>query len=117
MAITDFLQSSSGGILAGNDMDKMSCGLDLSRKQRLYGFGCCFVGGIFLSMFSTIFLISVNLPAFAVLYTLGNIISLIGTGFLIGFKSQFKKMLDPVRLTATLIFVGTMVATLIVAFT
>lgn len=117
MAITDFATSGSGGILAGNDMDKMCGGLELTRKQRFIGFGCCFVGGIIISFLSTILLATGSVSAFAVLYTVGNVISLAGTGFLVGFITQFKKMFDPIRLVASLIFLGSMVATLIVAFT
>ncbi|KAL3899801.1 MAG: hypothetical protein SGCHY_001793 [Lobulomycetales sp.] len=117
MAITDFATSASGAVLAGNDMEKMTCGLKLSRKQRFIGFGCCFFGGILLSFLSTLLLTTGMLTAFAVLYTVGNLVSLAGTGFLVGFSTQLKKMFDPVRLIATLIFIGSMIATLIVAFT
>jgi hypothetical protein len=53
--------------------------------------------GIILSFLSTIFLSTGLLPAFAILYTLGNIISLIGTGFLVGFSTQMKKMYGIMR--------------------
>ncbi|KAI8618936.1 vesicle transport protein, partial [Chytriomyces sp. MP71] len=54
---------------------------------------------------------------FAVMYTFGNVVSVLSTGFLIGFLSQLKKMFDPSRLVAALIFIGSMIATLVVAFT
>ncbi|CAG8637894.1 11246_t:CDS:2, partial [Paraglomus occultum] len=49
----------------------------LSRTQRLYAFG--------------------NITGFAVLYTLGNVVSLVSTGFLVGFKKQVKTMFAPVE--------------------
>ncbi|KAI8801536.1 vesicle transport protein, partial [Cladochytrium replicatum] len=52
---------------------------------------------------------------FAVLYTFGNIISLVATGFLVGFLTQLKKMFDPTRLVATIIFLAAMVVTFLVA--
>ncbi|CAG8606298.1 1858_t:CDS:2 [Ambispora leptoticha] len=72
----------------------------LSRMERLYAFGIC-----------------LNLPGFAILYTLGNIISLLSTGFLVGFKKQAKTMFAPVRWIASTVFFASMVATLVVAFT
>ncbi|KAG9103805.1 hypothetical protein FRC06_007924, partial [Ceratobasidium sp. 370] len=56
------------------DNDSAFSGLGLSRTQRLYGFVGC-LGA---------------LGSFAVLYTIGIIVSLIGTGFLIGFFKQLK---------------------------
>lgn len=68
----------------------MCAGLSLTRTQRIYGFGICFGSGFIISLLSTIFFSFGNITGFAVLYTLGNIVSLMGTGFLIGFLSQFK---------------------------
>ncbi|CAH1767332.1 18650_t:CDS:2 [Entrophospora sp. SA101] len=49
----------------------------LSKTQRLYGFGICFALGFFISLVGTFALITGNLPGFAVLYTLGNVVSLL----------------------------------------
>lgn len=38
-----------------------------------------------------------NIAAFAVLYVVGNIVALMGTGFLLGPKTQCRKMWDPTR--------------------
>jgi hypothetical protein len=56
-----------------------------------------------------------NVKTFAAVYTLGNIVSLMGTGFLIGPVKQCKTMFDPIRRWATVIFVCSMAATLIFA--
>ncbi|CAI2167769.1 15_t:CDS:2 [Funneliformis geosporum] len=66
---------------------------------------------------STLSLFTSNITGFAILYTIGNIISLMSTGFLVGFKKQIKTMFAPVRWFASLIFLGTLVLTLVVAFT
>uniref|UniRef100_A0A1D1XN33 Vesicle transport protein n=1 Tax=Anthurium amnicola TaxID=1678845 RepID=A0A1D1XN33_9ARAE len=88
----------------------------LTRTQRLYGFGICFILGFIISILATS-LLFISLTGFAVLYTIGNIISLISTGFLVGFKKQIKTMFAPVRWFASAIYLGTLVITLIVAFT
>ncbi|KAJ3071892.1 Protein O-mannosyltransferase 2 [Podochytrium sp. JEL0797] len=98
-------------------LEDMCGGFKLTRTQRFYGFGICFGIGFLLSILSTIMLISGNTAGFAVMYTFGNIVSLSATGFLVGFIKQFQKMFDPTRLVAAIIFICSMVATFIVAFT
>lgn len=44
-----------------------------------------------------------NTTLFAILYSIGVIVSLVGTGFLIGFARQLRSMFDPVRLWATVV--------------
>jgi len=53
---------------------------------------------------------------FAVPYTLGNILSIGSTAFLIGPAKQLQNMTNPQRLGATIIYVIAMLLTLIVAF-
>ncbi|RGB27340.1 Got1/Sft2-like family-domain-containing protein [Rhizophagus diaphanus] len=88
----------------------------LTRTQRLYGFGICFVLGFVISILATILLFTGPLSGFAVLYTIGNIISLLSTGFLVGFKKQIKTMFAPVRWFASVVFLGALVLTFVVAF-
>ncbi|KND03455.1 uncharacterized protein SPPG_00938 [Spizellomyces punctatus DAOM BR117] len=114
MAITDYMSSTAQ---QGSTMDPMCGGMELTRTQRFYGFGICFTLGFVISLLSSILLTFGAIAGFAVLYTTGNIISLVSTGFLVGFKTQFKKMFDATRLTASIIFLVTMVTTLVVAFT
>jgi len=80
--------------------------LGLSRKTRLYGFIGCLVVGFLLSILASSLLFLQQLTSFAILYALGTLISLIGTGFLIGFFKQLKLMFKPVRIVATLVFLG-----------
>jgi len=78
--------------------------LGLTRTQRLYGFVACLAMGFLLSLLGSIMLFLTLISLFAVLYGLGTIVALIGTGFLIGFASQIKLMFKPVRVVATIIF-------------
>lgn len=47
-----------------------------------------------------------QVASFAVLYVIGVIVSLIGTGFLVGFGTQFKKVQDPFSSHSILILDG-----------
>jgi hypothetical protein len=88
----------------------------LTRTQRLYGFVGCLAIGFVLSILGTLMLWIGGLWSFAVLYTLGNIISLVGTGFLIGFFKQVKLMFKPVRVVATLLLFGSIGLVFVAAF-
>jgi hypothetical protein len=92
------------------------CCPTLTFQERMIGFGVCFVVGIlieFLSFGSLIGLFSGNASRFAILFSLGNIISITGTFFLIGPKRQLKNMTDKKRLFTTLIFVASVAMTII----
>jgi len=90
--------------------------LGLTRKQRLYGFVGCLVIGFILSMLGSALLFLGQLGSFAVLYGMGTLISLAGTGFLIGFASQFKLMFKPVRIVATVVFLASIALIFVGAF-
>ncbi|KAK0448304.1 Got1/Sft2-like family-domain-containing protein [Desarmillaria tabescens] len=90
--------------------------LGLSRTTRLYGFIGCLVVGFVLSLLGSILLFIGQLGIFAVLYVMGTIVSLVGTGFLIGFFKQLKLMFKPVRVIATFVFLGSIVLVFIAAF-
>lgn len=100
-----------------SEMDKMCGGFNLSRTERFIGFGSCYVIGFVISFMASLSLFSGNVGMFAVLYSFGNIISLLSTGFLVGFASQFKKMFDATRRTAALVFFAVFFLTLASAFT
>ncbi|CUA75914.1 hypothetical protein RSOLAG22IIIB_01917 [Rhizoctonia solani] len=88
----------------------------LSRTQRLYGFVGCLAVGFVLSILGSCMLFLGALGSFALLYTIGIIVSLIGTGFLIGFGKQLQLMFKPVRVVATIIFLGTIGLVFVGAF-
>ncbi|KAJ7273227.1 SFT2-domain-containing protein [Mycena rebaudengoi] len=80
--------------------------LGLSRTTRMYGFFGCLAIGFVLSLLGSIVLFLGFVTIFAVLYGFGTLISLIGTGFLIGFLTQLKLAFKPVRIVATLILLA-----------
>lgn len=83
------------------------CCPDLSLEQRLIGFSICFILGLiveFLSLGSFFLIFTGNASRFAILFSLGNILSISGTFFLIGPKRQLKNMTDKTRLFTSLIF-------------
>ncbi|KAF8078120.1 Got1/Sft2-like family-domain-containing protein [Lyophyllum atratum] len=90
--------------------------LGLSRTQRLYGFIGCLVVGFLLSLLGSIVLFLGQLGIFAVLYVIGTIVSLVGTGFLIGFFKQLKLMFKPIRVVATIVFLASIGLVFVAAF-
>jgi hypothetical protein len=72
----------------------------------------CYIAGFLISVLSSLLFATGNIAGFAVIYTIGNLVSLSATGFLIGFVTQFKKMFDSVRIASTLIFLVAMGCTL-----
>ncbi|KAN0075346.1 Got1/Sft2-like family domain containing protein [Tylopilus felleus] len=90
--------------------------LGLTRTQRLYGFIGCLVLAFVLSLLGSILLLLGQLGSFAVLYTLGVVVALTGTGFLIGFGTQIKLMFKPVRIIATIVFLATIGLVFVGAF-
>jgi len=90
--------------------------LGLTRTQRLYGFGGCLAIGFLLSLLGSILLFVGQLGSFAVLYAMGTIVALIGTGFLIGFFTQIKLMFKPVRVIASVVFLASIGLVFVGAF-
>ncbi|KAF9532341.1 SFT2-domain-containing protein [Crepidotus variabilis] len=90
--------------------------LNLSRTTRLYGFAGCFIAGFVLSLLGTIFLTFGGLIMFAIFYALGTVVSLVGTGFLIGFFNQLKMMFKPIRVVATVILIASIGLVFVGAF-
>jgi hypothetical protein len=58
-----------------------------------------------------------NVPLFAVLYCIGALLSIGSTLFLMGPLNQLKRMLERQRIIATLVYLGSITATLVIAFT
>ncbi|GJJ75668.1 hypothetical protein EMPS_08026 [Entomortierella parvispora] len=98
-----------------DDSNPISC-FELNRTQRLYGFGICFVVGFVISILSTLALTTGMAALFAVFFTLGNLISLLSTTFLIGPGKQLRTMFAPVRMVASIVYLGLIVLTLVMAF-
>lgn len=89
----------------------------LSWSTRIKGFAFCFVLGIIVSLFGSLSLfLHKGLVHFAVFYTLGNIISMMSTCFLMGPVKQIKKIFAETRILATVLVLVTIVLTLVASF-
>jgi len=97
----------------GQQMDEATT---MTWSQRVTGFVVCISSGIVLSMLSMFCLQLLAMKAFAVTYSLGAIVSILSTGFLVGFGKQMQWMTKEGRLTATLIYIFSIFLTLFVAF-
>ncbi|XP_048767186.1 vesicle transport protein SFT2B-like [Ostrea edulis] len=110
--------------LSGDDEDEeagivtqISNSTTLSWSTRIKGFAICFVLGVALSILGSILLWFKNgLILFAVFYTIGNILSLASTCFLMGPFNQLKKMFAKTRIIATILVLVMFVLTLVCAF-
>ncbi|KAI9504696.1 hypothetical protein GGI25_000653 [Coemansia spiralis] len=117
MSLPFNVQRSMGGRFNMDDPMHNDPGMfNLSWNQRLMAFGFCFVIGLVLSIMGTVLIFLGNSVGFAVCYSIGNVVSLFGMGFLVGFKRQLKMATAPVRLVAFLLYIGLLVATFVVAF-
>ncbi|GAA6060646.1 hypothetical protein JCM10212_006397 [Sporobolomyces blumeae] len=90
--------------------------LNLSRRERLYAFGACVVAGFVLSILGSILFVLGQVTLFALLYVVGVVVGLVGSGFLWGFKKQAKAMMDPVRLYSVLVMLLFIALTFVFAF-
>jgi membrane-bound ClpP family serine protease len=90
--------------------------LELSKTQRLQGFIGCMIIGFVLSLVGSIVFIFGQLVPFAALYIAGTIVTLLGTGFVIGFFRQLKLMIKPIRIVATIVFIASIILVLVAAF-
>jgi hypothetical protein len=86
----------------------------LSKKTRMYGFVGCIGFGLLITLLS--FMFWAKPVSFALLYTLGNIVSVMSTGFLIGPKRQLKLAFHKKRVIATVTFLAAMILTLVAVF-
>ncbi|EEB13886.1 Vesicle transport protein SFT2B, putative [Pediculus humanus corporis] len=113
--------------LSGNDsssvdeetgiIGQISESMTLSKTTRIKGFIILFVSGIFCSLLGSFcFFIGLGLGSFAIFYTLGNIVSLGSTCFLMGPVNQIKKMFAPTRAIATILVIVMFCLTLFAAF-
>jgi len=91
----------------------------LSYQQRMIGFGSCFVLGYIITFLSFSFFIEMvrGDPApFVMVYTLGNILSLLSSMFLCGPKRQLKNMIDEKRRYTTIVFMSSLLLAIIICF-
>ncbi|XP_005109483.1 vesicle transport protein SFT2B [Aplysia californica] len=109
--------------LSGNDEEEdkgivtqISDATSLSWSTRIKGFLICFILGAGLSILGSCLLFLKNgLIIFGVLYTIGNILSLMSTCFLMGPCNQLKKMFAKTRIIATILVFVMFILTLVCA--
>lgn len=94
-------------------LDEYTSCANMTFEQRMYGFAFCAAFGLACSALSSVFW---TVPRkFAILYSMGNILSLASTGFLTGFGRQLKNMFHGTRFVATCVYLGSLIMTLIAA--
>lgn len=113
--------STSGGVLdqAGNaagitDSQESLCP-SLNFKQRLQGCGFCCGFGLICLLLSWVTVFLMQYIFFGILFTLGNLLILGGTFFLAGPVKQFKSMFSEGRWIASVIYIISMVLTIVCA--
>eukprot|EP01113_Clastostelium_recurvatum_P008630 TRINITY_DN1409_c0_g1_i1.p1 TRINITY_DN1409_c0_g1~~TRINITY_DN1409_c0_g1_i1.p1 ORF type:complete len:157 (-),score=21.51 TRINITY_DN1409_c0_g1_i1:35-505(-) len=95
-------------------MDQINDQFSLSIRQRAIGFVVCCGLGLLLDFLGFLFFLSPT--TFALFYTLGNILAIVSTGFVVGPFKQLKNMMKPTRIFCALVFVSSMVLTLVAVF-
>jgi len=93
-----------------------NCGLTF--LQRMIAFVSCVVIGYLISLTSFIRIkdcVKGDCAGFAIFYTLGNIIAVIGSFFLSGPCSQLKAMFEDGRLCASITFIFFLITTVVIA--
>ncbi|XP_066970049.1 vesicle transport protein SFT2A isoform X1 [Macrobrachium rosenbergii] len=89
----------------------------LSWSTRVKGFAICFgLGFLFSILGSALFFLPKGVILFGIFYTLGNIMALSSTCFLMGPMNQLKKMFSKTRIVATIIMFTALILTLVAAF-
>ncbi|KAK0425846.1 hypothetical protein QR680_009423 [Steinernema hermaphroditum] len=101
-------ETQSTGVM--NDLNEMTT---LSWETRLQCFVGCFILSVFCSLCSTALLFAGKIAGFCILVSLGSILSIGGTCFLMGPFKQLQKMFEPTRLIATVVYITMIVLTLI----
>jgi hypothetical protein len=64
------------GMQLQEQRDEFCDSISLTRTQRMYGFGICFVTGVGLSILGIVLLTVVAIIPFAICYSLGTILSI-----------------------------------------
>jgi len=100
-----------------SEMDEMC---SLTYKQRLIGFAICAAIGFMISFGSFLRFAKAlggNPVPFAKAYSLGNIVSLCATGFLVGPCKQLQNITEGSRMLCSICYIGSIVGTLFLCLT
>mmetsp|Transcript_99801 Transcript_99801/g.177061 ORF Transcript_99801/g.177061 Transcript_99801/m.177061 type:complete len:228 (+) Transcript_99801:97-780(+) len=88
----------------------------LSLKERMIGFAICWAVGVLLEYAAFAHwhhVLGGSPERFAILYTLGNVLNLSATFFLVGPQRQFQAMFKPARRSAAIVYLLCMILTLV----
>jgi hypothetical protein len=102
--------------MGGSADENTSIFPQLSWHQRLFGFGACWFLGCVLNLcsFGSMFQLLTGRPVkFAITYTIGNLLTLFSTFFIVGPNKQIQKMGQEHRQTASICYIGSLVITLV----
>jgi hypothetical protein len=106
LALPNFLSTDKG----------QSCCPKLTLKQRAIGWLSCSIIGWVLSIMATISLLtSSEATTFAILYSIGQMLNIGGSVFLATPKGQWKAMTNKSRLVTSIVYVVSIILTLVVA--
>ncbi|KRY89919.1 Vesicle transport protein SFT2B [Trichinella pseudospiralis] len=94
----------------------VTSGYTLSWSTRIKCFIFCFLFGIFLSVMGSVSVFFRNFVMFSILFSIGSVMSMASTCFLMGPVKQLKKMVDPTRWISTVIVLLMIILTLFSAF-
>lgn len=102
----------------GNIITQVIDNNSLSWSTRVKGFAICFVLGFSLSFLGSalLFLPGGGLTLFAIFYTVGNVLAISSTCFLMGPVNQVKRMFAKTRIIATIVMIVALIMTLVAAF-
>jgi len=114
--LTDAVSEKSDKSVFSFGSEKTLCG-DLSYKTRVIGWLACSITGMVLSFIvSFVFVFSnFDVAAFAVLYSIGQILSIAGSCFLSTPAGQWKDMKKKSRIIPSILYVSSIILTLVVA--
>eukprot|EP01065_Artemidia_motanka_P050490 TRINITY_DN8657_c0_g1_i1.p1 TRINITY_DN8657_c0_g1~~TRINITY_DN8657_c0_g1_i1.p1 ORF type:complete len:163 (+),score=8.94 TRINITY_DN8657_c0_g1_i1:84-572(+) len=96
--------------------EQAACFPTLTFSERIKGFVICCAAGLLCSVMSWITLAVGKYVKYSVFMTLGNLISLMSSGFLVGPKRQLQTLFDEKRRTTSIVYICTLVGTLVAAF-
>ena len=115
-SLSSSMMGSSVGLSALAADENVSVFPALSWQQRLFGFGSCWFLGCVLNLcsFSSMFQLLTGRPEkFAIMYTIGNFLTLFSTFFIVGPQRQLQKMRQDHRKLTSMVYLASMVLTLL----
>ncbi|KAJ9466148.1 putative vesicle transport protein SFT2B-like [Diplonema papillatum] len=87
----------------------------LSWQDRVYGFFLCVGLGFLCSMLAWASFYLGHIVRYSILLSIGNLVSLLSTGFLVGFQKQAQTMFHEKRRVTSSVYLLSMIGTIVVA--